>query len=240
MKWYMTWAVVLSFVLPFLAACGSTPTQVQGVGEQPTPPPGMEFQREIWPTPYPVAPGADGKYISNKGAGQDLHIYDITGIVQAKPEDNVTYRFESRISGSSGRYGGYTSGYANGGTNGKGIIRFLITDVKITDPYEGHREKESTGYEPLVEAGDVVPLKTVDAGAMILAAGDRVTFRCRIDSDFSVAVAEQENPTTASITQELDFCRIYPPKIQGPLMFDPATGQVTGTSELTHTNVVTP
>lgn len=212
-RWTWVAAIVLVAVAValFLSACGAQPVPPVNA----PPPTGQPV--EVWAIPLPVGPGADGNYIPNFGATQDLHIYIVTGIVQAAPGAVTSYSFEGRFSGSSGRYSGYSSGFISGGTEGKGVVRFLVSKVTIINPYHGHG-LEDTEYQPIIKAGDTVMLKVVDSKASGLATGDAVVFQCRVDTDFSAAVGGNEHPTEASLASELDFCRMATPVITEPVV----------------------
>lgn len=205
-----------------LSACGGT----AAVNEPaPAPQGGVPSQVQVYPTPNAVAPGKDGSYVTGYGANQDLHIYDLTGVVQTAPGNISNYSYSSSVTAVNG----YASGYSSGGTDGKGIVKFLITGITYKNPYEGHGGDDK-GYEPMAKAGEVWVLKFVDSSASVLAAGEKVTVRCRIDRDFMPAVGDQEYPSVDGITAEFDFCRVIS-HIQG--------GQViTGTAPVSSTGVI--
>jgi hypothetical protein len=181
-----------------LAGCGTANTSINQA------PPSGTQQPLIWPTPGAVAPGQDGVYETGWGATQDVHIYDLTGIVQGAPGNISNYSMRGSFSG----YGnGYASGYVSGGTDGKGIIKFYITSVRVMNPYADHGLPDE-GYEPLAATGEVRIVKLVDSAGSVLAAGEEVTLRCRVDRDFMPAVGIGERPAVEGITPEFDYCRV--------------------------------
>ena len=191
-------AVIAFLLVVSLTACGSV---------NPTVEPAPQTTSDVadrFPVPGGVPVGEDGAYEANWTVNQGLHIYDLTGIVQAAPGSNSTY---SAQGGYSGYGNGYASGWMSAGTDGKGIIKLLIQRITFVNPYEAHGYPDSA-YEPLAAVGDVRIIKVVDAAASVLAAGEEVTFRCRIDRDFMQAAAANERPTTDGITSEFDFCRL--------------------------------
>ena len=140
-------------------------------------------------------------------------------MVQAAPGSNTTYS----ASGSFSGYGnGYSSGYMEAGTTGKGIVKFLITGIKITNPYQAHGFPDK-GYEPLAAVGEVRALKTVDAAAKALAPGETVTFRCRLDKDFMPPVGILEQPAIEGVTLSSITAELFPPLQAGRSSAVPAS-----------------
>lgn len=198
-----------------LSACANQPIEGGAPPVQQPVPPGTQ----AWYAPQPVAPGQDGTYVPQIGVNQDVHIYDLTGVVQAAPGSNTTYS----ASGSFSGYGnGYSSGYMEAGTTGKGIVKFLITGIKITNPYQAHGFPDK-GYEPLAAVGEVRALKTVDAAAKALAPGETVTFRCRLDKDFMPPVGILEQPAIEGVTLSSITAELFPPLQAGRSSAVPAS-----------------
>ncbi len=150
-----------------------------------------------------VAPGQNGNFLPGVGVNQRLEIYTITGTVLGLGES--IQRPESQ--GSAFVYQGSGSAYVQSSTPGKGFIRFHVDNVTWT-----HVPSETIEFEPVVAVGDNVLLKTSDTKAASLVAGDRTTFKCRVQKEFVEAVASNEQPTLNHITEELDYCRMETPK----------------------------
>lgn len=190
-----------------LVACGGGTTQVSSA-------PVVQSSGNV-PTPQPVAPGADGNYAANYGLPAVTTVYSLTGTVLAAPGSLTQYAVDGRMSGS--RYNGYgsVSGYIQGGTTGKGFVRFKVQSVEWHDPYiDAGITKQGEDWTPAAAPGDVVLLKTIDSKASALGAGDTVTFLCREQNEFVSAVAVNEIPTTAGLTRELDYCRMLSSQFQ--------------------------
>lgn len=193
-----------------LVACGS---DVQQVSTAPVSQNGISGI----PTPQPVAPGQDGNYANGYALPAVTTVYVITGTVEVAPSSIQQYTENGSISGSSYRGTGSVSGYIRGETTGKGFVRFKVSGVSWHDPYvnAGIVERDED-WTPVVNAGDLALIKTVDSKASALGAGDSVVFMCREQYEFVPAVARDEIPTTQSVTRELDYCRMVSPQIGTP------------------------
>ncbi len=190
-----------------LVACGGGTTPVSSA-------PVVQSNGTV-PTPQPVAPGADGNYAQNYGLPAVTTVYSITGVVLAAPSSITQYSVDGRMSGSSYKGYGSVSGYIQGGTTGKGFVRFKVQSVEWHDPYiDGGIMQRSEDWTPAAKPGDVVLLKTIDSKASALGSGDTVTFLCREQNEFVPAVAVNEIPTTAGLTRELDYCRMLSSQFQ--------------------------
>lgn len=198
--------ILIGFAALVLAACGSTQQVVSA--------PVAQNGSSSVSTPQPVAPGADGNYANGYGLPAVTTVYIITGTVEVAPSSIQQYTENGSISGSSYRGTGSVSGYIHGETTGKGFVRFKVSGVSWHDPYvnAGIVERDED-WTPVVNAGDLVLIKTVDSKASALGAGDSVVFMCREQYEFVPAVARDEIPTTQSVTRELDYCRMVSPQI---------------------------
>ena len=149
-----------------------------------------------------TAPGQVGNYQAGTGVNQKLEMYRLTGTVIGLGQSIQNYNMQ----GSATIINGTGSAYVAGGTSGKGYIRFHITDIKVTGVPTATLE-----FEPLVQVGDNVLLKTSDSKAASLIAGDGVVFLCRVQREFVEAVAGNEKPSVEQIVDELDYCRMDTP-----------------------------
>lgn len=204
MKWHISiLGMTLALCAFLMGACGAQTVTQQADGNGINTPPNT----------IPV--GVDGSYSPNYQLPAITVVYVISGTVEAAPASVTGYSMYGETHGSSGRYGGYVSGYISGSTEGKGIIRFTVDDVTYSDPYgkSGYVAQHPEEWTPIVKVDDVVMLKAEDRKAAGLAAGDHVIFMCREQWEWVMAVAQNEVPTTQSVTRELDGCRMIEPQI---------------------------
>lgn len=189
-----------------LAACGGQgPTQVGAA------PVAREGAPAGVPTPNPVPPGQDGNYAGGYALPAVTTVYVISGTVMAAPGSVQGYE----VNGGFSTYRGTGSGYINGGSEGKGILRFTIdkeNGVRYFDPYvEAGVTKRAEDWTPLVKDGEFLIIKVEDRKGMGLAEGDHVTLMCREQYEWVMAVATNEIPTTRTLTREIDGCRMIDP-----------------------------
>jgi hypothetical protein len=156
------------------------------------------------PTPGLAGVGVDGTYLAY-GVYQPLDVYVITATVLLAPQSVV----QSHIAGESAVYNGVGSGYIQGGTTGKGIVRLHVDGISVSNAYvEKGLVRRDESWKPLAATGDNLIVKFEDTRAVGFIAGDRVTITCREQWEIVGAVGIGEVPFMRNIVREFDLCRL--------------------------------
>ncbi len=140
--------------------------------------------------------GSDETYEVGQTVPVDMKIYHISGIVSDGAESLT--RQTAPAQGYARSYDGYGyASYFGAVQSGKGFVRLLV------------EESDS----PIARKGNVVILKVEDTKAIVLAAGDVVSFKCRTQYESLSAVAGNEILSEDGMVKELDYCRLATPEI---------------------------